>query len=493
MISGQDEMDAREKPEDVSTHEPQSTNHAMTFALELARRINALRYDDLPDEAVYWAKVGILDSVGVTLAGAEEEATRIVRELVLRGAASGPAVVFGRDLRVNALDAALVNGTAAHVLDFDDCSNTMGGHPSASILPALFAAAQESGANGREFIAAYVAGIEVDCKFSLGVNFYQYNKGWHPTTSIGIFGCTAACAKLLKLSDERTATALAIAASLAFGIKSNFGTMVKPLHVGHCNRSALFAAQLARDGFTASANAFEHHHGYFNVFNGEGNYDASRILQAWANPLDITRPGITIKLYPCCGSTHPAIEAMTALVREHDLKPESIERIDVWLHTRRLEHTNRPEPRTPLDAKFSVQYCVARAVTDRRITMEQFEGNALNDPAVRRLLPKIHAATYTTAQFPADHHFGAEVKVTTTSGQVLSQKVHFQLGRTVDIPAPPELLKEKFENCAARALPRERIAEVHAAIQRFEQLPDLRDLSRLLAVDAAKSRRVAAV
>ncbi|MBI3938242.1 MAG: MmgE/PrpD family protein [Betaproteobacteria bacterium] len=492
MPRSRNTRNAGKSAENASTGQSPSTNPPATFALELARRINALCYDDLPADAVYWARVGILDHVGVTLAGSREEATRIVRELALRGAAGGPAVVFGRDLRVNALDAALVNGTAAHVLDFDDCSNTMGGHPSAGILPALFAAAEESGANGSDFIAAYVAGIEVDCKFSLGVNFYQYNKGWHPTTSIGIFGCAAACAKLLKLSEERTATALAIAASLAAGIKSNFGTMVKPLHVGHCNRSALFAAQLARDGFTASANAFEHHHGYFNVFNGEGNYDASRILAAWAKPLDITRPGITIKLYPCCGSIHPAIEAMAALVREHDLKPESIERVDVWLHTRRLAHTNRPDPRTPLDAKFSVQYCVARAVTDRRITIEQFEGNAHNDPAVRRLLPKIHAATYTTAQFPADHHFGAEVKVTTTGGRVLAQKVHFQLGRTVDIPAPPELLKEKFENCAARALPRERIAEIHAEVQRFEKLSDVRDFTRLLAVDAAKSRRVAA-
>ena len=489
MVSRQD---STQSPQRVSTDARRSASQPATFALELARRVNALRYEDLPAAAVNWARVGILDLVGVALAGANEEATRIVRELVLRGAAGGPAVVFGRDLRINALDAALVNGIAAHVLDFDDCSNTMGGHPSASILPALFAAAEEGGASGRDFIAAYIAGIEVDCKFSLGVNFYQYNKGWHPTMTIGIFGCTAACAKLLKLSDEQTATALGIAASLAAGVKSNFGTMVKPLHVGHCARSALFAAQLARDGFTASANAFEHHHGYFNAFNGEGNYDASRILPAWANPLDVMRPGITIKLYPCCGATHSAIEAAVALAVEHDLEPESIERVDVLVHSRRIGHTNRPEPRTPLDAKFSLQYCVARALTDRRITVEHFEGNALEDPALQRLLPKVHAGTYTAEHFPEEHHFGAVVTATTRSGQVFTHKVFFQLGRTVDIPAPPELLKGKFENCAARVLPRERIAEVHAAVQRFEQLPDVRELTRLLAVDGARSRRVAA-
>ena len=481
-------QETREKPEDAATCESNKT-----FALELASCINSLNYAGLPAEAVYWAKALMLDTVGVTLAGVGEEAPRIMRELTLRGAAQGPAVVFGCDLRVNALDAALVNGVAAHVLDFDDCSNTMAGHPSASILPALFAAADEYGASGTDFIAAYVAGIEVNCKFSRGVNFYQYNKGWHPTSTIGILGCTAACAKLLKLSDRQTATALAIAASLAAGVKSNFGTMTKSLHVGHSNRSALFAAMLARNGYTASANAFEHHHGYFNTFNGEGNYDASLILPEWANPLDITRPGITMKLYPCCGSTHPAIEAMMALVREHDLKPESIERVDVLLQTRRLAHTNRPRPRTALDAKFSVQYVVARAVTDRRITMEQFEGDACNDPAVQRLLPKIHAGTYTTEHFPADHHFGSVVTVTTTSGRILTNKVYFQLGRTVDIPAPPEQMKEKFENCAQRALPRERVAEIYDVIQRFERLSEVNELTRLLAADAAKSRRVAAV
>ncbi|HEV2007472.1 MAG TPA: MmgE/PrpD family protein, partial [Burkholderiales bacterium] len=250
----------------------------MALALELAKRINALRYEELPPQAVHWAKVGILDTVGVTIAGSSDPSARIVARTL--GSATGLARVFGDDKRVGALDAALINGTASHALDFDDCNNTLGGHPSAPILPALFALTDETGANGRDFIAAYVAGFETECKISLGVNFYQYTRGWHPTTTIGVFGAAAACARLLRLDDGQTATALAIAASLAAGIKSNFGTMVKPLHVGHCARSGLFAALLARDGFTASPVAFEHKQGYFEVFNGAGNYDAAKILPA---------------------------------------------------------------------------------------------------------------------------------------------------------------------------------------------------------------------
>ncbi|MDP1717240.1 MAG: MmgE/PrpD family protein, partial [Burkholderiales bacterium] len=302
----------------------------MPLTLELAQRINALRYEDLPQDAVHWAKVGLLDTVGVTLAGSTDPGTRIVARSLASGA--GPSLVFGSQQRVGALDAALINGTAAHALDFDDCNNTLAGHPSAPILPALFALADEHGARGSDFIAAYIAGFETECKIALGVNFYQYTHGWHPTTTIGVFGAAAACARLLRLSDEQTATALAIAASLASGIKSNFGTMTKPLHVGHCARNGLFAALLARDDFTASPVAFEHKQGYFEVFNGAGNYDATKILPAWGKPWDIVEPGIAIKQYPCCGSTHPAIDAMLTLAREHDLNPDQVERIDSWTH-----------------------------------------------------------------------------------------------------------------------------------------------------------------
>ena len=458
----------------------------MTLALELAKRINALAYDKLPPEAVHWAKIGILDTVGVTLAGAREDTTRIPEGIVTAGS-SGPSLIFGGNRRVAALDAALVNGTAAHALDFADMTTRLGGHPSAPILPALFALADELGASGRDFIAAYVAGFETECKLGLGVHFHHYTKGWHPTATLGVFGSAAACARLMKLSDEKVAVALAIAASLASGIKANFGTMVKPLHVGHCTRNGLFAALLARDGFTANAaTAFEHKQGYFNVFNGEGNYDAAKILPEWGEPFDIVKPGIAVKQYPCCGSTHSALDAMLGLVREHKPAVDDVERVDVWTHSRRLEHTNRPDPKSDLDAKFSVQYCMARAITDRRITIEHFDGTAHEEPKVRKVLPRVHAAPYTTAQFPAENHFGAEVKVTLRGGKVLSAKIDQPYGRTSDNPLPASLLKEKFENCAARALPKERIAPLYSAIQGFENLKDAREITAIIAGETRK-------
>jgi len=457
----------------------------MTLALDLAQRINALTFNDLPPEAVHWAKVGILDTVGVTLAGARKDTTRIVAGVTLTGA-SGPSVVFGGGKRAAPLEAALVNGTAAHALDFDDCNNTIGGHPSAPILPGLFALADEAGASGRDFIAAYVAGFETECKIAMGVHFHHYTKGWHPTATLGVFGAAAACGKLLRLPDEKIATALAIAASLSAGLKANFGTMTKPLHVGHCTRSGLFAALLARDGFSAGDRPFEHKQGFFNVFNGEGNYDAGKILPAWAKPLDIVKPGIAVKQYPCCGSTHSALDAILGLARAHKPAAEDVERVDVWTHSRRLEHTNRPEPKSDLDAKFSVQYCMARAILDRRISIEHFEGKAYEDPAVKKLLPRVHAAPYTTAQFPAENHFGAEVRIALRGGKALSAKVDQPFGRTSDNPLPAALLKEKFDNCAARALPAERVGTLYSAIQGFENLKDVREMTAIIAGDSRK-------
>lgn len=452
----------------------------MPFALDLAKLINATNYDNLPPETRHWAKVGILDTVGVTIAGAADPSARICARSL--GSASGPAYVFGSDEKVGMLDAALINGTASHALDFDDCNNTLGGHPSAPILPALFALADEIGASGRDLLAAYVTGFEAECKISMGVNFYQYTRGWHPTTTIGVFGAAAACARLLKLSDEQTATALSIAASLAASVKSNFGTMTKPLHVGHCNRSGLFAALLARDGFTASAVAFEHKQGYFEVFNGAGNYDAGKILPAWGKPWDIIEPGIAIKQYPCCGSTHPAIDAMLLLVREHDLKPDDVTRIDAWTHKRRLEHTNRPDPQSTFDAKFSVQYALSRALVNRKVALPHFEGETYKDPAVRAILPRIHVAPYTTEQFPADNHFAAEVNITLKNGTVLKQKVDQPFGRTSKNALPPELLKEKFVNCATMALPAGTVEKLYVAIQNIDTLADVRDLTALTAL-----------
>ena len=453
----------------------------MSLARQFAERVTALRYADLPPEAIYWSKVAVLDTIGVTLAGAIEAAPRILSEVLGLRANGGPCLVIGTNLRAGPLDAVLVNGTASHALDFDNTSNTLAGHMSAAMIPALMAAGEVHGASGSEILLAHSVGFEVGARLGHGLNFHHHEKGWHPTSTLGVFAVAAACARLLKLSVAETETALALATSLAAGTKANFGTMTKPLHAGQCARGGLMAALLARKGFTANPNAFEHKQGFFNVFNGAGNYDAARILENWGQPLDLIAPGACYKQYACCAGAHAAIDACLMLVRDHGLfDPNAIARIDSWTAARRLAHTNRPAPNSALDAKFSVQYCVARALLHCRIVFEHFEGDAWRDPLVHGLLPRIHAAAFTAAQFPPDNHNGAEIKVTLVDGRSFSAKVERALGRTAQNPIPLEQLQAKFEDCAMRVLTPVAVRAAARMIDAFEDLDSVREFTALL-------------
>jgi 2-methylcitrate dehydratase PrpD len=458
----------------------------MTLIEQIAGKIVAIRYEDLPKEAIEWAKAAILDTVGVTLAGAGEDCARIVAKTLAAGASpgalGGDCLIFGGDRRAGPLDAALINGTAAHALDFDDVSNSLGGHPSAPLLPAMFALADMEDCDGRAFLAAYVAGFETETRIARGVHFHHYEKGWHPTATLGVFGATASCCRLMGLDAAQTAQALAIAASLASGIKANFGTMTKPLHVGHTARNGLFAAMLAREGFTASNSALEHKQGFLMVYNGEGHFDAAAILKDWGNPYDVVQPGPAIKQYPCCGSTHPALDALLALRREHAMPADKVVRIESWTHPRRLAHTDRPDPKTGLDAKFSVQYCLARAVLQGQIRLEDFEGDAHDDPAVRALMTRIHAAPHPDAGTANEQALGAEVRVTFDSGETIVKKVGAALGRGPDNPLPAGALSAKFVNCAGRALPPASVARLQQMLETLETAPSVKAVTAAIAV-----------
>ena len=292
----------------------------MTLATQIAHRIHALDYEDITPEALRWTASAFVDTVGVTLAGIREDGPQILLRVPGIAAAPGPALILGTDRRTSVLDAALVNGVACHALDYDDVAGSMGGHPSAMLVPALIPLAEMLGSSGRDLVTAYVVGFETECRIARGVHHHHYDKGWHPTATLGIFGTVAGAARLLHLSIDHTAIALGMAASFAAGLKANFGTMTKPLHVGHGIRDGLFAALMAKEGFTANPGAFEHKQGFLNVFNGPGTYDTARILDEWYDPFECGGAGDPgLKPYPCCGSTHPSIGRMIELAHRHDL------------------------------------------------------------------------------------------------------------------------------------------------------------------------------
>ena len=450
----------------------------MALARHFAERVSALTYDKLPPEAVYWSKVAVLDTLGVMLAGSREEAPHIVEDVIAPG--GGDCLVIGGSRRAGPLDAALINGTAAHVLDFDNTAAHMGGHVSAVMVPALLAAAEAFDCNGRDLLLGHVAGYEVGARIGQSVNFYHTELGWHPTWTIGVFAVTAACASMLHLSADQIETALALATSLSGGHKANFGTMTKSLHAGTCARNGLQAVLLARRGFTANPDAFEHKQGFFNVFNGKGNYDVAKATAQWADPLDIVVPGASYKAYPCCYSTHAAIEAALNIVRKHGLvDPQKIARVESHTADVRLLHTDRPDPKSELDAKFSVQYCVLRALIDGRVVMEHFENEAYREPVIGRTLPKVQAIPLQDIAFEKADPFNALVRVTLTDGTVYESTVDFPLGRTSANPIAHADLVGKFENCAGRVLPAAAVKALVQGIDGMENLAHVRELMKL--------------
>lgn len=448
------------------------------LSVELAERIAGMTAEALSAEALDNAKTVILDTVGCMLAGAHQP----VVETILRtpGLATPGAVSLpGRTERLDPLCAALAIGAAAHALDFDDVNVAMGGHPTAPLLAALFPLAETTPCTGRDFLLAFLAGFETETRLARAVNFHHYDKGWHPTATLGVFGAAAACGRLMGLPAPQLARALALCVSLASGVKANFGTMTKPFHVGHCARHGLMAALLAREGLTASLEAFEHKQGFFNVFNGPGTYAAEKALAGWADPLDIVAPGIGIKLYPCCDSTHPSLDALFTLQRQHGFTAADVAAITTRIHPLRLTHVDRPQLRNGLDAKFSVQYCLARALLDGHIVLGSFEEAAYRDPRAVALMARVEAAPLAAPDPALEGNYQTELAVRLHDGKTFRLRVDRPFGRCAEEPAPPALLRAKYDHCAGLSLSAPAAARLHDALATLEKCDDVKSLARL--------------
>jgi 2-methylcitrate dehydratase PrpD len=455
---------------------------AVTLARQIADRIHAPRIEDISPVARSWVRSAFIDTVGCTLAGMAEPAPHILLRVPGVAESSGPALIFATNRRTSVLDATLVNGTASHALDYDDVAGTLGGHPSAMLVPPLIALGESLGSSGSDLMLAYVVGFETMCRIARGVHFHHYDKGWHPTATLGIFGTVAAAARLLRLPADRTAVALSMAASFASGLKANFGTMTKPLHVGHASRNGLFAALMAQQGFVANDGAFEHKQGFLEVFNGAGTYDTTKLLADWYSPVECEGGGDPgLKPYPCCGSTHAAVGLTIELARRHNLSPAQVARIEVMPHLRRLPHTDNPHPSTPLGAKFSVQYCVARALSDRAVTLAHFEGEAHLEPAIRNLMQHVTARPHPDMAADSPLQWGAEVVVTTNDGERLSARVDDYPSRGPGgKPMTQEELWTKFSDCAARVLPSAQLVPLFEKLAGIDSLESVASLTKLM-------------
>jgi len=329
---------------------------------QLAAYVVTESFEKLPEATVRAARRAILDTLGVTLAGSVEPTAARVRALIAHRRAPDEATIIGTPLRASVEDAALANGTASHALDYDDLNQSLSGHPSVPILSAALALGERQRASGAALLAAFVAGVEIEAKLGRALNPAHYEIGWHATATLGVFGAAAAAAKLLGLSAERTANALAIAASMASGIKANFGTDCKPLHVGHAARCGIEAALLAEAGFTGNPRALEHGDG-FGATHGGGSRPAWELTTAGLGaPHDLVDPGIGVKRFPACASTHQALDATLALAEEHAIDPKAVVAVECGVSYLAPHQLIYDQAATGLQGKFSMPYCVAVAL-----------------------------------------------------------------------------------------------------------------------------------
>ncbi|MFM9928378.1 MmgE/PrpD family protein [Variovorax sp. H27-G14] len=457
------------------------------LTMQLAEHLQTIHIGNISVKAKEVAISCIIDTIGVTLLGATEPVVSVLQKSLVGDVTAGEALVFGGRRRSGVLEAAFINGTASHAADYDDMAHAMGGHPSVTLVPVIFALGESLGSSGAQVLEAYVVGFEAECRIGHVVNPDHYERGWHPTSTIGVFGAAASAARLLKLDAPTTATALAIAASLASGVKANFGTMVKPLHVGQCVRNGLMAAQLAAGGFTANPGALEHKQGYFAAYDGLANVHPERLLMGVGEGLEVEQESVGVKQFPCCGSTHPAIRAMLAL-REQGLRAEDVETVLIQANRRRLPHTNNPFPQSSLGAKFSIQYSAARALLDGAPRLRHFEGEAFLEPAVRSLLEKISVEAYeptaTAGTHEESNEMASDITVMTRAGAKLASHAPHQLGRGGKDPMSVPEMREKYGDCAGRLLPEAQITASFDALLDLEQCTNVATLARMFEVAA---------
>jgi 2-methylcitrate dehydratase PrpD len=461
-----------------------ATTSGSTLLETLGGRTASLTVDQIDENGHLLIRTALVDTLGVALAGASFEGAAIMRAVSIPDHWTGPSLVLGTSDRLSALDAGMLNGIAAHALDYDDNNIVIVGHPSTILVPAVLALGEEVDATAEDVAVAYAAGYEVMIRLARGMNTAHYEKGWHPTATFGVFGAAASAAKLLGLDTEQTTAALAISASLASGIKANFGTMVKALHVGQAVRNGLLAAKLAAGGHTANPAALEAVQGFLNVYNGADNYDATAITAGLNGPLEVNIGSNPIKAYPCCGSTHAAVYSTIGLRKTHALRGADVEKIDVVVDANRMPHTDRPHLQEALSGKFSLQYVVSRALLDGRVGLEHFEGDAHHDPAVVALMERVHVSPAPPGGVA--NSFAADVTVTTTAGE----EFHASKDPTGEIFAPqgePSGLWDKFTDCAGQVLPAEQVTEIVTVLRAFPGPDGARRLMALVEVPARKA------
>jgi 2-methylcitrate dehydratase PrpD len=347
-------------------------------------------------------------------------------------------------------------------------------HPTVPALAATLAVSQEIGATGREFLTAFCCGFEVECEIAEAMNPDHYLKGFHTTGTVGVFAAAAGAAKLYGLGPEQIRFALGIAASKSAGLRVNFGTMTKPYHAGAAAENGVIAARLARLGYQADPNALDGPWGYFQVAGG--GCDPDRLLGRLGNPYTLIWPGVSVKPYPCGSLCHPSMDALLDLIVENDVKPEQVDEVRLGAGHNILDPLRYQEPRNALEAKFSIQFCLAILVLRRKAGVQEFDEAVVQSSEVRDMMGRVKTYHSPEIEAKGSDRIRSLVEVKLRDGRTLTVEAETSRG-TPERPMSREEMADKFAECARTTIPRE---HVRAALEYIYRVEDLDSVAALL-------------
>ncbi len=452
------------------------------------------RFADIPADVMHLGKRSILDGIGLALAGSVAQSGHIVRQH-LRSLVCTPArgsTVIGSSMKVPARFAAFANGVAIHADDYDDTQLAVAKdrvyglltHPTAPALPPVLALGERDERSGRDVLTAYQIAVEVETKICEAINPRHYQDGFHSTATVGAIAAGAGAARLLGFNQEQTRRTLSIAASQAAGLRENFGTMMKPFHAGRACESGVVAAEFAQLGFTATPIILEAGRGFFQAAGG--GYDRQAIEGKLGQPWTFAFPGVSIKPHPSGSLTHPGMGLMLDLILEHDIRPAHVKKVAVGVNRQNINALIHNRPTNELQAKFSMQFCMAILLLRRRAGLAEFTDEVVNRSDVKALIDKIDYRVHPEAEAAGYEKMTTIIDIELTDGRKISGRADFGKGSPAN-PMSDDELADKFRECAAWGkLPKASAEKVIKLVFSLEKLKSIGELTRLLRKTAAR-------
>jgi 2-methylcitrate dehydratase PrpD len=442
----------------------------------LARFVVATEISSMSEKTLSNAKLHILDTLGVALAGVATPVAQIALGYCKNLGASSEASIWGTKNKASISTAAFANGLLSHALDYDDWDAFIHvGHPSSILVGAALPLAENIGASGKDLLKAYVLGIEVICKLAANSPNVQ-DRGFHSTPVFGSLGATIACASLLKLDVEKVKAALGIAASAAGGIHRQQGSMVKPFHAGNSARNGAEAALLASNGFTADAAIFEAPRGFCDTFFGPGKCDYDKMIENVGKPYFLESPGMGLKWHPCSAPQFLAADAALHLKREHKINFADVAKIEVSIPPLRYARHYSAEVKTGLRGKFAINYVVAMCLLDGKLEISTFTDEKVNQPQVQDAFSKVKVICDESIPEPGPY---CPVSVELKDGKQYSYTAKIAKGDPRN-PMTEAEVTDKFRGNAKPVILEKQAEDLISAIYDLETIHDVARLVDLL-------------